>query len=232
MREIYISFFSKQPVVCTGVFITIIPILLIFRRKAYIDPVFFILLIYLLIKLTIDLIMFHYAAFRLNNIIFENFTVIVRYCFFSAMFLYKLESKIYRRFLWATMIVFTSFSMWDFLVVNPNLSDFHNHKGFLYASTVECILMIFWTLLYFYETIKTLKIPNLLTYPFFWLCAGILLYYSSIVFIAPLFHYMLKWENWIDIGLLMYVPSIFESINMIFFSIGIWLFSTDTYARQ
>ena len=232
MTEIYISYLIRQPILATAVFISIIPILLTFVRKTYIDPVFLILLIYLILKFLLDLTMFHYASNRANNIIFGNVIVIMRYCLCSSMFLHRLESRFFRKVLWYTIVGFIIFSCWDFLSINPDLLNTHDHKEFLYASTIECILMIFWILLYFYETIRSLKIPNLLSYPFFWVCAGMLLYYSSIVFIAPLFHYTYTWENWIDIGFLVYVPSIFESINMIFFSIGICFFSARYYAQQ
>jgi len=231
MSEIHISYFIRQPIVCTAVFITIIPIVLIFIRRAYVDRVFLVLLTFLLIKLGLDLIMFHYAALRINNIFFENVNVIVRYCFLSSLFYLNLETRLFRKLLIAAMITFVIFSIWEIIEINPEFSDFHNHKGYIYASTIECILMIFWILLYFYETIRFLKIPNLLSYPFFWICSGMLLYYSSIVFIAPLFHHTLKWEDWIDIGFLVYIPSIFESVYLIFFSIGIWFFSIKNYAK-
>lgn len=232
MIEIYISYLFRQPILCLAVFITVIPLILIILRKAYIEPVFFILMIYLAIKLVLEFIMFHYASNKINNIMFDSANVIIRYCLLSSMFYYKLESKLFRRILFSTIIGFALFATWDFFSINPSISNFHNHKEFLYSSTVECILMIFWILLYFYETIRSLKIPNLLTYPFFWVCSGLLLYYSSVVFIAPLFHYTFTWENWIDIGFLVYVPSIFEIICMIFFSVGICFFSTKHHAKH
>jgi len=231
MTEIHVSYLFRQPIVCTAVFLTIIPIVLIFFRRAYIDRVFLILLTFLLIKLVLDLTMFHYAALKINNIFFENTSVIIRYCLLSSLFYLNLETPFFKRSIIVVMLTFVLFAIWEIMEINPDFSDFHNHRGFVYSSTIECILMIFWILLYFYETIRFLKIPSLLSYPFFWVCAGMLLYYCSIVFIAPFFYHTLKWEDWIDIGFLVYIPSIFESIYLIFFSIGIWFFSAKNYAK-
>jgi hypothetical protein len=115
---------------------------------------------------------------------------------------------------------------------NPTLGDLHNHKMVLYSTTVESLLMLFWILLYFRDTIRSLKIPNLLTYPFFWICSGLLLYYSSFLFIAPVLHYPSQWEQWLEIGFLYYVPYIFESVSIILFSIGILQFPDSLYAKQ
>jgi len=231
MIESYISYLIRQPIVCTAVFITIIPIVLIFIRKAYINPVFLILLIYLLIKFSLDLIMFHYAANRSNNIIFESLIVLTRYTFLSSMFCFQLENKLFKRLITLTIITFIIFSIWDFFSINESILSSHDHKEFLYSTTVECLLMICWIMVYFYETIRSLKIPDLLSYPFFWLCSGMLIYYSSIVFLTPFFHYTFKWNGGMDLGFFIYVPSISESISMIFISIGIWFFSAKNYAK-
>jgi len=232
MTEIYISYFARQPIVCTAVFTTAIPLVLIFVRKAYIDPVFLILLIYLIFKFLLEITMFHYASNKINNIVFDSLHVILRYCLLSSMFYYKNESKYLKKLLLISILGFLILAVWDFFKVNKNLFETHNHQEFLYTTTIECILMIFWILSYFYETIRSLKIPNLLSYPFFWVCSGMLLFYSSSVFIAPLFHYTFKWENYIDIGFLVYVPSIFDIICMFFFGIGASFFSARYYAKQ
>ncbi|WP_215237391.1 hypothetical protein [Dyadobacter helix] len=92
--------------------------------------------------------------------------------------------------------------------------------------------MIFWILVYFRELILSLKINNLLAYPFFWVCSGLLLYYSSFVFIAPIFHYTFRWDNFVDIGFMEYIPNIFEIISMLFIAIGVYYHSINNYAKH
>jgi hypothetical protein len=231
MLEIYISYFLRQPLASIPVFLTLLPIYLIWRRKAYTDKTFLILAIYLVVKFLFDFTMFDWAAQKKNTVILYNLSVPIRYILTSWMYYGKLENKRYKYWILVSIIGFIAFSVWDILNTNPDLRDLHNHKMVLYSTTVESLLMLFWILLYFYHTISTLKIPNLLTYPFFWICSGLLLYYSSFLFIAPVLHYDSKWEQWLDMGFLSYVPYMFESVSILLFSIGISQFPNSRHAE-
>ncbi len=232
MLENYVSYFERQPFASTPVFLTLLPIFLIWQRKAYRDRTFAILLIYLIVKFSIDFIMFDWASVRRNTVVFYNLNVPVRYILISWMYYHKLETKAHKTWILVVIPFFLAFSIWDMIDTNPTLGDLHNHKMVLYSTTVESLLMLFWILLYFRDTIRSLKIPNLLTYPFFWICSGLLLYYSSFLFIAPVLHYSSQWEQWLEIGFLYYVPYIFESVSIILFSIGILQFPDSLYAKQ
>ena len=231
MLEIYFSYFERQPLASIPVFLTLLPILLIWQRKAYRDSTFVILGIYLIVKFLIDFTMFDWASHKRNTVVLYNFNVPLRYALSSLIFYKELETRKLKMWVLATIPLFTAFSIWDTLRINPSLSDLHNHEMVLYSTTVESLLMLFWVLLYFYNTIRALKIPNLLTFPFFWICAGILIYYSSFLFIAPVFHYSSKWEEWLEIGFFSYVPYMFESVSIILFSIGIAQFTDKKYAK-
>ena len=230
--ESYFTFIQNHLIVCLAVFITIIPLCLILYRKANVDPSFYLLLIYLVTKLIIDLIMFHYATQRTNNLIYYNLSIPLRYALLSGMFYFKIESGTYKKGIIYSIIGFSVFTIWDVLYSYPDIKDLHNHSMVAYATTVECLLMLFWILVYFYEVIRMLKIPNILTFPFFWVCSGLLLYYSSFIFIAPILHYTEKWDNPLYIGFLNLVPYIFETLCLLFFSIGVWIFSKRYYAKQ
>ncbi|CAG5070983.1 hypothetical protein DYBT9623_03307 [Dyadobacter sp. CECT 9623] len=231
MLEIYFSYFKRQPLASIPVFLTLLPLLLIWQRKAYRDNAFLILGIYLMVKFVIDFIMFDWASHKRNTVVLYNFNVPFRYVLSSLIFYQKLETRRFKNWILASIPVFILFSIWDTLHTNPSLADLHNHKMVLYSTTVESLFMLFWVLLYFYNTIRALKIPNLLTYPFFWVCSGLLIYYSSFLFIAPVFHYSSKWEEWLEIGFLTYVPYMFESVSIILFSIGIAQFPDERYAK-
>ena len=231
MLEIYFSYIKRQPVVSAPVFLTLLPIFLIWRKKAYHDQVFLVLLIYLILKFGVDFVMFDWASRKKNTVLLYNLSIPVRYVLPSWMYYYKLHFKIQKIWLIISLPVFVGFSVWDIIQTNPTMWDLHNHSMVLYSTTVESLLMLFWILLYFYNTIRTLKIPNLLNYPFFWICSGLLLYYSSFLFIAPVLHYASKWEQWMEIGFLYYIPYVFESVSIILFSIGISQYSDRSYAK-
>lgn len=232
MFEGYLSYCQRQPIASISVFITIIPIVLICYIRAYADRTFLLLFVYLLFKLCIDLIMFHYATVRINNIVYYNISVPIRYGFLSSLFYYQINNEKYKTGILVSIVLLSAFFIWDFLHINPELSDLHNHRMVLYATTLECLLILLWILLYFYETVQALKIPDLPAFPFFWICSGLLLYYSSYLFIAPFLSHIEQWNSDLDIGFLYYIPYIFESISMILFSVGTWKFSVRYYARK
>lgn len=231
MVEIYVSYFEKHPFASIPVFLTLLPIYLIWQRRAFQDRAFLVLLIYLVFKFIIDFIMFDWAAHKINSVILYNVSVPIRYLLTSWIYYIKLEKRSNKISVLATMPFFVIFSVWDIIHTNPRLEDLHNHSMVLYSTTVESLLILFWILLYFYHVIRSLKIPNLLTYPFFWICSGLLLYYSSFLFIAPVLHYSSKWEHWLEIGFLYDVPYIFETVSIILFSIGILQFPSIRYAK-
>ncbi|QRR01948.1 hypothetical protein [Dyadobacter sandarakinus] len=232
MFESYISYALRQPIPTIPVFLNLFPIILIFKRKGYRERTILLLLVYLIIKFLIDFVMFDWAAQKKNTVILYNINVPVRYLLVSGMYYFQLQTRPYKMLVLVMMPLFTLFSIWDILHINPTGNDLYHHNMVLYSTTVESLLMIFWVLLYFYDTIRTLKIPNLLTYPFFWICSGLLIYYSSFLFIAPVLHYSSKWEDWLDFGFLAYFPYIFESVSIVLFSIGIYQYSPKLYAKH
>ena len=232
MLQKYLFYFQYDLLSSISVIITLVPIILIYQRKAYADPSFLLLLIFLLFKLVIDLLMFHYAATRVNNLVLFNVTIIFRYILMSGMFHYKFENKQVTKFIMPLSVGFSFFTLWDIWYCNPDILNLHLHQIVKYSLTVESLLMIFWILLYFKELIGSLKVPNLLTFPFFWICSGLLLYYSSLIFIAPTLHYATQWDVRLDIGLLDRIPYIFDIISITLISLGISLFSARYYARH
>ncbi|MCE7071598.1 hypothetical protein LZG74_14865 [Dyadobacter sp. CY327] len=183
-------------------------------------------------KLIIDIIMVRSAANHENNILFFNLAIPVNYALLGGMFYYKFNSRTLKKGIIGSMVGFLAFTVWDILNSNPVISDLHNHRAVLFAKTVEGVLIITLILLFFYELIKSLRIPNLLTFPFFWVCSGLLLYYSSFIFIAPVLHYTATWNHSVDMGLTETIPTIFEIVCALCFGIGIYHFSAGHYAKQ
>lgn len=209
MLEIYISYYFRNPIPSIAVFITILPILLILVKRAYVDPSFRLLMIYLIVKLLIDMLMLYSAAKHRNNLILYNLGIPINYALLSGMFYYKFSSQLLKRSLIASIILFSVFAGWDILNSNPVITDLHNHRTVLIAKTVEGVLIIILVVLFFYEIMRSLQIPNLLIFPFFWICSGLLLYYSSFIFIAPVLHYTATWNNLLNLGIMQTITNHF-----------------------
>ncbi|MCF0074782.1 hypothetical protein LZD49_30125 [Dyadobacter sp. CY261] len=167
----------------------------------------------------------------MNNLMFYNLSIPLFYALLGGMFYFKFNGQRQRRLLVVSILGFCVFSTWDIVNSNENLEDLKEHRIVLYAKTVEGILVISLILAYFYEIIKSLKIPNLLTFPFFWVCSGLLLYYSSLIFVAPVLHYAYTWKDPMELGMAESIPSIFETVCALLFSVGIYHYSPKDYAK-
>lgn len=232
MSEKYLLFLYNQPLACIATFITIVPIVLFLIRKAYFDKALRLLFIYLIIKLVIDVSMFHLACNTINNLMLYNINIPLRYLLLSGMFYHYFESERLKKWILISIAVFLLIVAWDILQANPKLTDMRNHSLVYYSDTLESVLMILWILFYFYEMLNSLKAANLLTFTFFWISSGLLLFFSSLVFIAPVLHYANQWENRLQLGFLEKMPYLFETISMLCISTGVWFFTRTEHGQS
>jgi hypothetical protein len=70
-------------------------------------------------------------------------------------------------------------------ILSRNLYDFHSLTYFMGAISVVCCCVY-----YFYEMFKTPVINNLFKEPPFWICAGLVIYYSCTVPLAGVINYL------------------------------------------
>lgn len=218
----FFSYVERYPLACAPVFFIILPLLLCLVRYGSFDGAFRTLFAFLAIDLVVGLVMIQMAAYHQNNLLLLNLFVPIRYALFGLIFYWRFQSERYRRWIWYSIIGFIPFALLDIYVSNYNLADLHHHRVGKYAQVVESALIILWALLYFYETIKELKVNNIIRYPFFWVCAGLLIFYSGNIFFFPFWHYMYQWEEKLDLGFIERVPAIVELISLFLFTVGIW----------
>lgn len=218
----YFTYFERYPLASFAVLFITLPLLLAIYQLTWLDRAFRLLLLFLCLDLGIGIGMMHLAVHRTNNLLLLNLFVPCRYLLFSGMFYYKFQSPGIRKIILYTLIGFVPFTLLDVYISNPQLSDLHNHRVGKYSQVVESVLIIVWVLLYFYEITKTLKVNNIITYPFFWVCAGLLIFYSGNIFYFPFWYYMYVWEDDLKLGFVEEVPNVVEIISLLLFSIGIW----------
>lgn len=223
----YFTYFERYPLASFAVFIILLPLSLAIYRLDCLDRVFWLLFFFLCLDLLVGLGMIHLAAYRSNNILLLNLFVPCRYLLFSGMFYYKFHSPKLKKIILYSLVGFVPFTILDIYISNPQLSDLHSHRVGRYSQVVESSLIIVWALLYFYEMAKTLPVKNIISYPFFWVCAGLLLFYSGNIFYFPFWYYMYVWEDDLKLGFVEEVPYGVEILSLLLFSIGIWQTRSD-----
>ncbi len=206
----YLNFFKAYPIYIVGALLTIFPVLLMWRKRAYRQKPFFFLFVFLCYKLVNDLVMIHFASFQINNLFLNNLNMLVRYVLFSCMYYHLYSSAAYRRLLLRVSILFSLLAVAEIYVSLGSLSTSRDNTEVQFTSTLECVLMICWILLYYYEVMRTLRITNLLASPPFLISAGLLMFYAVYAFVAPVMKYVNRWEPALDIGFMHFMPVVFE----------------------
>jgi len=214
MLKAYLTFFEHYPLYL-GVFITIIPLVILARKWGQLHIAFRFLFLYLLWKLFSDLLMVHMASLGKNNIFFYNLTAILRYTLLSGMIYHIYETPAFKKLLLVVSAAFLPFSIWDNYYSNLKIPTFNDLLPTKYALVIECILMILWILLFFYEIIHSLRIRNLLRSPLFLTAAGWLLFYASLVFFAPLIYYIYRWDEPLHLGIIYMIPDLVEMLTIV-----------------
>lgn len=187
------------------------------------------LLVYLIGKFFIDVVMLYYASSGENNIWLYNSLLPLRYILLSQVFAHFFESKKIRRWINFSIPFFLVFSLFDVYFSNISSSSMDDHLSVRYGGIVECLLMLLWILLYFYELFKSLRIANLLKSPPFLIAVAWLLFYASLVFFSPLFYYTHRVGSTLRLGFLEYIPDFMDVVVVVIISVAVSMISKDTH---
>lgn len=227
MREIFL--FLKTYPFYSGVLLTFIPIAILFSRGKQAGIAFQLLLGCLVLKLAVDLLMIYYAARGLNNLWLYNLMVPARYLLLSGMIYHLLETEKFRKWIRLSWLVFLLLFAGDFFFSNRQNIFTAEHRVDRYSGVVECVFMLLWVLLYFYEIMQSMKIANLLKSPGFLIAVAWMLHYASLVFFAPLFYYIYRSQLTLDLGILELVPDCVDYLTVLIISIGVSFIPSPKY---
>lgn len=210
-------------------FITLIPIGILFFKRRRLDISFRFLLVYLVGKLLTDSLMIYYASTGQNNIWLHNLVVPFRYFMLSSVFYHLLESPRFKKWIRISVPLFLILALGDVYFSNSQSSSLSEHLYIRYGGIVECLLMLLWILLYFYEVFSSLKIANLLRSPGFLVATAWLFYYASLVFFVPLFYYVYRIGSRLDLGYLQFIPDLMEILVIIILTVGVSFISVSEH---
>lgn len=208
-----LTYFHRFPFESIAVFAVLFPLAVMIYRKDYLHSVMKYMFWCLVFKLIIDLIMIYMASVRQNNLFLYNTYIAASYGFIAAMFYTAFDIKRDRMaLLWISVIFYLVFVIdWYYVGVD---------RSVMVSATLQCLITIALTMVYFWELLKSLKIDNLLTYSFFWTCSGLLIYYASLTFITPLFNLVDRWSATSDFRILIVLAPVFECFYLFWMGVG------------
>ncbi len=90
-----------------------------------------------------------------------------------------------------------------------------------YSTAIEGLILIFFALIFFYKTLHELKIRFLEREPLFWISAGVLLYFSSSLFIFLFSNYVNSSTT--ALFIIWGIHGIFSILLNVFYSTALWV---------
>lgn len=206
--------FIKYPIESSATVATVPAIIAFMYRSTFKKGVVRYFFFYLVAKLAIELIMFYMASEGIENLYLGNTLTIASFFLFAKMFHETYESK-------ARRLVVEICEFLFIVVVSFDLVRDGMYYTFRYSGLAECVFIMLFCLMYFYELVRHPKIPYLLTYPFFWICAGLITYFASCTFLSPWNFYLDRWPANDQMYIFVMIQYCMETFFLSLVSIGI-----------
>lgn len=209
------SYFLKYPVHFLPSILGLAPIVIILVRTAYVDKAVRILLLYFMVKIVIDCFAIKTALSGKDNLYICNIWTTVSYLLLSFMFWSKYEQRLYRILMVCMFIIFM-------MVLTFDLIRDGVHNTLRYTGLFQCCFIVAMVIIYFRQLIYNPVIPHLFSDPFYWICAGLITYYSPCIVTSVLGYYIDSRISDSFMDIFITIPHILESVYIIIISIGLF----------
>ena len=169
----------------------------------------------LLTWLLSDCLTWFFARKSMNTYIIYNCYAIISTCFYALLFYDLNQSRPFRKVLLVVFGVYVIFSVWYISA---------SHSWFKPVPIIDIftgLLPLILSLLFFYELFKSLRVPNLLKYPYYWINSAVMVHFG-VTFFAYIFMEILYQKE--DLFQYIYLIIIISNIVYnILFARGLWL---------
>jgi hypothetical protein len=98
------------------------------------------------------------------------------------------------------------------------IQGFFEHNS--YSFMLYCILPICFAVVCFYKILVNAEMENVLSFPIFWINVGMMVYFSTSIFIFTFSDYLLKYSLALNVHI-WFVHSVFLGLFFVFMSIGL-----------
>lgn len=149
-----------------------------------------------------------------QNLVYYLFTTL-EFSLLTYVFAQGLKSFFKPAFFWGIATFFLLFVLTDMIWIS-GIAQFNS-----YSTAIEGLILIFLSLCWFYKTLQELKIKHLEREPLFWISTGILLYFSSNLFIFLFTNYVNSSNR--ALFIIWGIHGIFSILLNIFYTIALWV---------
>jgi hypothetical protein len=127
--------------------------------------------------------------FNLKNLPFFHIYTVIEFALISWFYQAYFSNTLKKSFFLAIFIFFFAFSLIDSLVLH-NVMTFNS-----YAKSLECFLVVGYTILYLFKTFDNFQEKDPSDTPAFWINAGFLFYFSGCLFLFTFSNFILTQEK-------------------------------------
>lgn len=164
---------------------------------------------FLLLTLFVEIYGSFLSSIKHNNILLYNIFSIIEFSFYLFIIGRMLRNPIAKR-----LIIYTVF-IYEFMCL-VNISFIQGLKTFNTVTfAIGCILIVFACIFYFFELFRLPKTEDLYKNPAFWICTGLLFFYSCGF---PLYGFVNFWAH-ISPSLIRNFGKIMAILNMLLYSL-------------
>lgn len=209
-----LQYMNKYTLESVAVLVTLFPIVVMLYRMDYRHSVLKYLFWCLLFKFSIDVVMLIMASKHINNLFLYNTYVLASYAFVATMFYRLADKDDFKLFILVVSVVF-------FLSFCMDWFYWGKDRTILFASVLQCLLIVIFVILYFWEVMKSLKVEYMLDYAPFWVISGLLLNYASLTFVVIVFNQIDRWGASQELRMVAELAPVFESFSLCWIGFGL-----------
>lgn len=164
----------------------------------------------------ISFIAYRYYINAENNMFLLHGYTIIEYLLWSLVYYAVFQVKLLKRIIILLLILFIGFSIVN-ICLWQSLETYNS-----YGRSLESFLLMCFAIAWFYKVFSEGKIAKLEAFPFFWINAAVLLYFSGafLLFVSNNFMLSLARKQLLEAWAL---HGIFLILHYTFISIGLWL---------
>ncbi len=155
--------------------------ILIFINRQYLTRELKILSIYVLLIFIRNIIgviyNFLYLKYQyyVNTVFYYNLHSIIGFYLIAYLYILLLKDDFLKNVIYGLIVIFTFFSFFDIFNGTLNISTPEFNK---YSFAISGIIIPILAFTHLYKILQGLQTENILTYPYFWISASLLLYFS------------------------------------------------------
>lgn len=170
----------------------------------------------MVISLSCNILQIILRSYHIPNLFVGHLYTMAEFSLIAYVYHMEFRKFLPARFMLWLIGLFIGFSIVNILFIE----GFYSNNS--YQKTLESVLLILITLLYFYKTAKELKVARIEQAPLFWLSTGVLTYFCGSLFIFIFSNYLLTYSQ--ELGIKIWaIHAFFLLLFYLANSIALWV---------